>query len=1341
MADQQLTLKIDGDGSGAVASVNDVVSALQSAVDSTAGFVADLQASVADSLSVLAEANAGLGDQLVLPFDTMAQGAEQAAEETKSSVLGMFDELLAGAIAEVATMGDSIKDLGDKIETGFSDPIGAAKDVAKDFLEELGPLGVGLTALGAAISAAGAGLFELAKSSAETGESILNFSLITGTSVDQIGQLSATATLAGSSLEGMQSMLTQMTRRLDATGPAADKMNAALQDLKINVDEFRDADPNDRIAMLADGMQAAAGSTNLMSDALAIMGRAGVQNIPALMKMTEDLRAKGAELGQQWSNDDVNAAKELSEETAATGVIFKTLADTIGTALTPATTELVAGFNRTILALEHIADLGGLVSGTWGLMKGAAGEYALEEQTSASVTESVNKLWADQAKAGVDLHDATYKVADQMLTMGYNEKTVAEQTGLAITEVQLLKKELNDNALDSDGFTKKQLTQIQNLKAAIEGESASYQVQTKVIQDEIAADSLDADGKQRLVDAIEKLKKGHQELTPEMQAFLVTNQALTPEYQKQQKAIDAVVQSLDGDSKATQTQVAALDKVIKAGVDDEDQKQRVLDLITKLEDKNIMLTQTIYDWDDANRVLLASTNTSATSLDLYNATVDEANRRGVSFTDQQTAMKGVVYGFGITVGDIHPVMTQAIADSYNLDSSTNEVHSGMDQFGDTLNSVTIPAITNLATGVVPQATQALKDATLGTNEWSTALDKAFANLPNAMEKAFEGSGGLDGAIKSFGVTFGKNVGSMIESPEGPLASMLPESMDNVFGAALGGLAGGGVGSLISIGVNKLASWIGSLFSKNIPADIENIGTTYGLTITSQMQKTIQDTMSSLHLTEQAATIFNASQLFPTVDVNNFNDALKMTHDAFSMIQTGQLSVAQGGQVVNDMWTKLVAVGTDATGLLNQSLQDMVKLNEQFGTNSAAIASYQQQQMTSAATSIGASIKVTADALSTYDQLNEKQMALAASGAQMNTVTWQGVQYQSALTQAEFTQMNTAGVLYDTTRVKSQQAAEAIGTTLVGAIDAELQSGKSMLQAITDNATAINGFQSELTATGFSGGAAFDFIQKEASLVTDQIAGPAIQAIDGYAQGMVGLANAGQLNQTTFAGLTEQIGDTESALKSQGYSESDVMAATQKDLQTVWELEQQYGYKADDTTQKLIDQAQQAGLVGEAQKSTGQQTVDALNKVVDKLDQLLQGLGIQMPDALNNLVGTAQNVAGQVTDSLNSIPREIDFTMNGTVNVPDLNNIGGAQTSPIPSFDARPMEAVTSAGYALLHPGDMVGVPQPGMLGGSASALAHLSAVSNGIDTLNDSINGLPDIFARKVRDAVQMASL
>lgn len=753
-----------------------------------------------------------------------------------------------------------------------------------------------------------------------------------------------------------------------------------------------------------------------------------------------------------------------------------------------------------------------------------------------------------------------------------------------------------------------------------------------------------------------------------------------PKVTAQSKAIDKLVESLKGDSASTEVSVEAVRKLIAAHIDDYDTIQRMLDLIDKLSARHQKIPKDLEAWRAANQNLLTSYDNSISELGYYRATLDTTSFAQDTVADSGNMMAAGMYGWGAVIPDLTAHLEETHEIINNLVSSTDEFSGGMTIAGDTMYSTMIPAFTTLTAGAQGSAA-AIKEALAATTKWTDGLDSTLKAVPGIIEKASEGGGGISGAITAAGANLGKNLSGSIKSSVG---DMLPESMDNAIGGAIGSIAGGVGGALIGKGVTLLVSWIGGLFGNHSAQDVaRDAGTSFGTTFSKATTDAIVAD-SKAGMGPAAAELNNLNLIVKDmggITASNLTMLTGKYHDLFSMIQMGSLSTTQVAKQLDDGFADLAKASTDAAGVASQSLQVLIGLDKQFGTNSTAVEQYKQQQVAAAATGMAASIKISSDALATYTTLSQQTTALTADQIQ---------------------QMSDAGKLYDATRIKSQQSAEAIGSALVGNIDAELQAGKTLFQAITDNQDAITGFESELTATGFSGGAAFDFIKQEAQLATDKIAGPAIASIDGFTQGLVGLSNAGQMNQSTFAGLTQQVGGTEQALVAQGYSESAVMAATQKDLQAVWELEQNYGYKADDVTQALINQGVQSGLVGEQQKSTSQQTVDALNKVVDKLDDLLHGLGIEMPAALNTLVGSAQASFGKITDAVNSVPRTIDVTVNGQLNMPDIASVMGARTEELPSFDDRPMERVTGAGFAMLHPGDMVGVPQAGMLGGGGN---------------------------------------
>jgi hypothetical protein len=114
--------------------------------------------------------------------------------------------------------------------------------------------------------------------------------------------------------------------------------------------------------------------------------------------------------------------------------------------------------------------------------------------------------------------------------------------------------------------------------------------------------------------------------------------------------------------------------------------------------------------------------------------------------------------------------------------------------------------------------------------------------------------------------------------------------------------------------------------------------------------------------------------------------------------------------------------------------------------------------------------------------------------------------------------------------------------------------------------------------------------------------------------MVSLSNMGKMNQDTFTALSGQIGMTFDSLVSQGYDGTAVMLGMKDSIQKVWEEQQEFGFTVDDTTQALIDQAVEQGIVGGKHKSVTDQMLDATNRMVDVLEAVATTLGATIPTA-------------------------------------------------------------------------------------------------------------------------------
>jgi hypothetical protein len=189
-------------------------------------------------------------------------------------------------------------------------------------------------------------------------------------------------------------------------------------------------------------------------------------------------------------------------------------------------------------------------------------------------------------------------------------------------------------------------------------------------------------------------------------------------------------------------------------------------------------------------------------------------------------------------------------------------------------------------------------------------------------------------------------------------------------------------------------------------------------------------------------------------------------------------------------------------------------------------------------------------------------------------------------------------------VTSQGSASALTGALGAGITALQQQGTPLTEILKQVGPIVTNLQAQFDKAGFSGGAAFDLIQREVAVASDAISGPAITAVNGLGDVLKGLSNIGQLTQEEFTGLGDQAADTFNSLIAQGKDGDAALRLMQPTLQTLYELQQQFGFKVDESTQALIDQGIQNGIVGEKMKSVQQKTLDVLTAIAKALGATL-----------------------------------------------------------------------------------------------------------------------------------------
>lgn len=472
-----------------------------------------------------------------------------------------------------------------------------------------------------------------------------------------------------------------------------------------------------------------------------------------------------------------------------------------------------------------------------------------------------------------------------------------------------------------------------------------------------------------------------------------------------------------------------------------------------------------------------------------------------------------------------------------------------------------------------------------------------------------GAGGLSGGLSGLGGLMNtvSNVGSLAGDVVGGVSGVISatgegSTAQRTIGGALSGMKLGatigsvipGIGTAVGAAVGAIAGAVtGLIRSMGRSAEqriSEDIGKSFGMTLSDALVKKIDAAAGSLKggYSNAGGALMSLGDIIAEhpIDTKNLDTYLEKEHDIFSAVQQGVLTTAEATQALDKSFKQIADASTDSLGLVSQKLKDIIKLDGEFGTASKAVSDFISAQGQSAAAGITKAVGITAGAYDARD-------AAAKSGDQAG--------------------VDKANALIDATGPKSQQQAGGEAAAVLGAFGAMIKGGASFSEVIKTIGPAVQNLQKILQATGFAGGVAFDKLAAAVGVANDEIAGPALEAADGWRQALVGLSNSGFLTQDMFAGLSGQITQTYQSLIKQGKDGDAVMKLMQPDLQTVWELQKKFGYAVDDGTQALLDQAEANGTVGEKFMSAQDQMVQALDKTNDILQAIGKFMGVTFPE--------------------------------------------------------------------------------------------------------------------------------
>lgn len=450
--------------------------------------------------------------------------------------------------------------------------------------------------------------------------------------------------------------------------------------------------------------------------------------------------------------------------------------------------------------------------------------------------------------------------------------------------------------------------------------------------------------------------------------------------------------------------------------------------------------------------------------------------------------------------------------------------------------------------------------------------------------------------------------------------------------AAGSIAAGAATMGIGLAVIAAIYYIKSTLADKGRDVMQDIGKNFGVQISQGLQDQLKKDVEEGGWTEQAAEIAHLSDIIKEaggLTAANLPIMTARLRDAFSMVETKQMSVAQATKVLDDNWAAFEKAGTDATGRISAGLKDIIALNDRFGTQSTAIADFMARQATTAAAGFNAVAAGMLDIngnLKVWDDARTKIDSGTASAQDLATAQ-QAIRDGAA---------SASGGLAD------------LGVQAVATFEAARAAGKSEADALASIHPALQLLQKAYTDLGLP----IDDVALKTLLFRDQLTTAAPQlmsAISGLSAEFIALDNMGLMNANTFAAmersgqsLFERLHDNVQQLLGPMASLDDVNRQTLTEMQDYLhkaaDEARALGVPLDDNTQSMIDQSKALGIWNE----NAEKVTDPLQKIADILDDVDRALR-GLPPRVDINVNTDYTTTGAPPD----LTKKIDTTVTTT----------------------------------------------------------------------------------------------
>jgi hypothetical protein len=538
--------------------------------------------------------------------------------------------------------------------------------------------------------------------------------------------------------------------------------------------------------------------------------------------------------------------------------------------------------------------------------------------------------------------------------------------------------------------------------------------------------------------------------------------------------------------------------------------------------------------------------------------------------------------------------------------------------------------------------------------------KSWDAAKNGFDKVTAAVGMATAAVAAF------NAMSEIKSKKGRVAAgaLAGAQMGSTFGP-WGALIGAGIGALAGL-IMKDPGW--QKIQKNIEAQ-------WGVSVSDALAKAIEETAEEVGDHWGAAILHIGDVITEAggVTEENVGHWTRQVRDAFSMIDQGVFTTAEAAQVLDENFGALAEAGIRLSGIIREDVFELMLLDEQFETNSAAIKEFKNAMVDQAIVGL---MMFAEGVTFTREKFEAEFDAKIAKLKELREVTEEEV--------AAMREAFEAGLFH---RLRGDF--RDLGEYVEIAFAVMVEQGKPLVQILLELGPALDELILLVDMLGFEGSETLEMLLRfrEFTKVNEGL----MLKIDGARMMMIGLTNSGYLSEKAFKKFGRTIVRQFDELIKRGLSSDEALLLMLPSLIALRDAAALYGFEIDENTQALIDQAEEKGLMGSKAKTVDEKMLEGIEIMVEALKVIIELFGGEIPDSMKTMAEKAEDEAkamedlfvgtsGKIQDSFDKlhIPN-LDTTATVTIKYDDPGRPGQPKGFQHGGIISKPTLAMTGEG--------------------------------------------------------------